>query len=128
MAIFSIIGLCIVASVVALFLKQYRPEFSLIFVAAAGSFIVLIIVVGASGLLDELREIFELSGIDNDIFKVVLKALGVCYITSFGADLCRDFGQTSLAGKIEFAGKVGVVFLTLPLVKQILNTALELIK
>ena len=128
MALFSIIGLCIVASVVALFLKQYKPEFALIFTAIAGCFIVLLIIVGATGLFDDIKAGFDVSGLDSDIFKLVLKALGICYLTSFGADLCRDFGQTSLAGKIELAGKVCIVVLTLSLVRQILDTALELIK
>ena len=67
-------------------------------------------------------------GFDNYIFKTVLKSLGICYITSFSADMCKDFGQTSLAGKIELAGKIAVVVISIPLINEILNSALELIE
>ena len=71
--------------------------------------------------------LFELSGIDSELLVTVIKAMGVCYITGFASDICRDFGQTSLAGKIELAGKITVVLINVPTIKIIINTAVELI-
>ena len=77
--------------------------------------------------VEELAGIFQKSNLDNSVFKAVLKALGLCYITNFASDTCRDFGQTSLASKVELAGKISIVILTLPLINSILSVALELI-
>ena len=127
MAFTAVIGICVLTATVTLFIRQYRPEYSLAVTAAAGCVIMLIILSGMTGLIGDLRELFEATGLNGTVFKIVLKSLGICYITSFAADLCKDFGQTSLAGKIELAGKATIVMLTMPLIKQILKSALELI-
>ena len=43
------------------------------------------------------------------------------------ADSCRDFGFASLGAKAELAGKCAVLALSLPLLSEVLSTALELV-
>lgn len=124
----KVILMCLVASVIILLIKKYSPENALTVALAAVSVILLFIIISASDLFSEIRELFDSFGIDPEIVKITLKALGICYLTGFAADVCRDFGQTSLASKVELAGKVTVVILTLPFVKQILRVATELME
>lgn len=118
--------MCFIASVVILLIKKYSPENALTVTLATVSVMLLLIVGCASDLFSEIRTLFDSFGLDPEIVKITLKALGICYITGFAADVCRDFGQTSLAAKVELAGKITVVVLTLPFVKQILQVATEL--
>lgn len=122
-----IIGISILTAVLVLFLKQYRLDYALVVSAAAGVVIFIIIISEVSGLIDEFNNLFSLTGLDDAVLKIVLKSLGICYLTVFASDLCKDFGQNSLSGKIELSGKVVILGLTFPLVKQILSSALELI-
>lgn len=124
----KVILMCLVASVIILLIKKYSPENALTVALAAVSVILLFIIISASDLFSEIRELFDSFGLDPEIVKITLKALGICYLTGFAADVCRDFGQTSLASKVELAGKVTVVILTLPFVKQILRVATELME
>lgn len=124
----KVILMCLVASAIILLIKKYSPENALTVALAAVSVILLFIIISASDLFSEIRELFDSFGIDPEIVKITLKALGICYLTGFAADVCRDFGQTSLASKVELAGKVTVVILTLPFVKQILRVATELME
>ncbi|MEE1277947.1 MAG: SpoIIIAC/SpoIIIAD family protein, partial [Acutalibacteraceae bacterium] len=64
---------------------------------------------------------------EDDYMKTALKALGICYITQFAADVCRDFGQTALASKAELAGKCAIFLLSLPLVTSIVEIAVNMI-
>ena len=124
----KVILMCLVASVIILLIKKYSPENALTVALAAVSVILLFIIISASDLFSEMRDLFDSFGLDPEIVKITLKALGICYLTGFAADVCRDFGQTSLASKVELAGKVTVVILTLPFVKQILRVATELME
>lgn len=124
----KVILMCLVTSVIILLIKKYSPENALTVALAAVSVILLFIIISASDLFSEIRELFDSFGLDPEIVKITLKALGICYLTGFAADVCRDFGQTSLASKVELAGKVTVVILTLPFVKQILRVATELME
>lgn len=123
----SIVGICVVTAVASLFIKKYQPEYSLVLTLLAGAAVLTALAVTLGSIIKELKDIFDSSKLDSQIFKVVVKALGICYITGFAADTCRDFGQTSLASKVELSGKITVAVLTLPLIKGILSTALELV-
>ena len=48
-------------------------------------------------------------------------------MAQFAADACRDAGESSLASKVELAGKVAVILMALPLFEAIANTAITLI-
>lgn len=124
----KVILMCLVASAIILLIKKYSPENALTVALAAASVILLFIIISASDLFFEMRDLFDSFGLDPEIVKITLKALGICYLTGFAGDVCRDFGQTSLASKVELAGKVTVVILTLPFVKQILRVATELME
>lgn len=125
--LFTVIGIAVVSAMLIIFIKQYRPEYSMLTAAIVGAVLTAAVIIEFSGLKDTLISLFELSGIDSELLVTVIKAMGVCYITGFASDICRDFGQTSLAGKIELAGKITVVLINVPTIKIIINTAVELI-
>ena len=124
----AIIGVCVISAVASLFIKKYQPEYSLVLTLLSCACVLAVLVLTLNGIIGELRDIFDSSKLDSEIFKVVIKSLGICYITNFAVDTCRDFGQTSLAAKVELAGKITIMVLTLPFIKGILSTALELLE
>ena len=54
-----------------------------------------------------------------------VKALGIAYISEFAADTCRDFGQSALAAKAEFAGKCAIFILCVPPAISVLEAAFK---
>ncbi len=127
MTVTAVGALCVLTAAAVLLIKRYTPEHAMLLSVAAGAVLLAVSVASAAGMLIEIKELFESAGLRPELFKTVLKALGICYITSFAADVCRDFGQASLAAKAELCGKLATVGLTLPLTKEILSVALELI-
>lgn len=124
----SVIAFALIAAILAVILKQYRPEYAMILTVAAGCGILLLIVSTVMPVLDQAGTLIERTGIDSTYFAVLVKALGLCYLTQFAADLCNDAGQTSLAGKIELAGKTAVVLLALPVITGLVELILTLIE
>ncbi len=120
----KVIGIVLVAAVSSVLLKSYRPEFA--FVTAVSACVVALIVVinGVWPFIKFLEDILDSGNIDTSYFAVVLKALAISYIASFAADTCRDFGQSALALKAELAGKCAIFALSVPLMKDVLETAL----
>jgi stage III sporulation protein AD len=123
----TIVGFALIAAILSLILAQYKPEFSLIIIFAAGAGVLLLIVLAIIPALDTVNNLVSRAGIDNNYFKILLKTLGICYIAKFAADLCRDAGKTSMAGNIELAGRVAVVLLALPLVENLIGIIVTLI-
>ena len=121
------IAFCVIAAALALILKQYRPEYAMIIVATASCTALLFIIMSVMPAIEEIRQMVLEAGGEALYFSVLFKSLGICYITKFASDLCRDSGQTSMASKIDFAGKAAILILSLPLIESLLDIAIELI-
>ncbi|HHW45894.1 MAG TPA: stage III sporulation protein AD [Clostridiales bacterium] len=128
MELSSIIAFALLSCVLGIILHQYKPEYSMLLVAAAGCILLFMLINTFLPAINEVGSIITKAGVKREYFAILLKALGICYITQFAGDLCRDSGQTSLAGKIDLAGKVAIVILALPIIKNIIEIVTEIIK
>lgn len=127
MTVYSVILAALAAAVLIVTVKQYKPELALSLGIAAGAVVLTAVVSFAMPLVSQLKSIAENSGIKNEYFILMLKSLGICYITQFAADICTDFGQSSLASKIELFGKVALAAVNLPLIISLINTVSNLV-
>ena len=59
--------------------------------------------------------------------KVMLKGLGAAFLTHICALTCRECGKPALADTVELAGKLEIFILCIPLIKNIIEAATELI-
>lgn len=121
-------GLIIVGLTALLILKQYKPEWA-VFLRLAVTVVALgLILTVAGGILSYLRELTEGTGAQaGDSWEILLKALGVAFLTETAASICRDSGETGLAGWVEMAGKLELLLLSFPLIRTVLDTAVSLL-
>jgi stage III sporulation protein AD len=73
-----------------------------------------------------LKSMFSTADINVTYISILLKAMGICFITEFACDCCIDAGQKALAGNISLAGKIIVLVTAIPLYQDVLNTVLSL--
>ena len=52
---------------------------------------------------------------------VILKSLGIGILAQTTADICRDSGETAIASKVEFAAKIIILLLAIPILKTLLE-------
>ena len=127
MNIFGIIAIGVIGAVLSVAVKTYRPEYGIMTGIATGVFIMLLITENIFGVLGDLKEIVEKTGIDIEYFTVILKVIGISYITQFGVELCRDAGENAIASKIDAAGKICVMVLTIPVISGFLNMIISML-
>lgn len=124
----AIAALALISAILAVILHQYKPEYAMLLSAAAGCGILLLLLSALAPAIEQLQTIMGRAGLSMAYFKILLKGLGVCYLSQFAGDLCRDAGQTSLAGKVELAGKISVVLLALPVAMDMMEWIFTLIE
>ena len=117
----SLAGLAVVVALLTVVVRQYKAEYGMAVGIAGGILLLLLVVAQMSGLFDALSEMIGRAGIQQEWLALLLKALGICYVTQFAADCCRDAGESALASKAELAGRVAVVVLALPVLTQLLE-------
>lgn len=121
MEILQIVGLGIVAAVIIVVLRNQKPEMAMQVSIVTGVVIFLLLVSKISSVLDLLEVYADRVGINAVYFTTVLKIVGIAYIAEFGAEVCRDAGESSIASKIELGGKVIIVVLAVPIVTSLLE-------
>lgn len=117
----KIMGVAFITSISALILKTSKPELSLA-VTVTGIIVILTFV---AELFQDTIAVFvsitQISGLENGLLKVLLKIVGVGYLTEFGAGILKDFGNHAIADKVTLAGKLTILLLSMPVVENLLR-------
>lgn len=127
MDVFAIIGIGMIAAVLAVVLRQYRPEFAILISLAAGIIILLRVADDIVPIIEQVQVIIAKTALPGEYVQILFKALGICFLTQIACDTCKDAGESAIAAKIEIAGKVAVLVVSLPLFSQVLNVVYSLI-
>jgi stage III sporulation protein AD len=127
MDMIALIGIGIIAAILAVMLRKTNPEMAIVISLAASILILFIIITKAVPIIDEIRTMIQSAGINIEFGSVLFKALGICFLTQFAADSCADAGEKAMGSKIELAGKISIVALSLPLFKEIMSFVTSLI-
>lgn len=125
--IMNIVGLALVVTVFAVLLREERPEMALLLVLGFGV-LVFIMVLGKMGAIISLfRDLAHKAEVDELYLVTLLKILGIAYIAEFGAQICRDAGEGTIASKIEMVGKILILLLALPIFTAVLEVVVRLL-
>lgn len=126
MDILQIVCVGIIAVVLSSTIKKQRPELALQIGIATGLLIFIVVIVKLSAVIDFLQTFSKKANIDSTYINILLKIVGIAYIAEFGAEVCKDAGESSIASKIELAGKVTIVILAVPIISSLLDLVIKL--
>lgn len=125
--IVSIAGICITASIMCKLFSDNGKEYALYIKLAAAAAVMSMIIIFVSPIAETVRNIYERAGADEEYLTVLFKALGICYITQFACDICKDSGENALASQAELAGKISLMLIALPLFESLADIVARLI-
>ena len=120
--IFAVTLICISVGAV---IKTVRGE--MVFaVRIAGTLLVFgMLTVSAETLLRDVSVAFDIGNF-SEYSELILKSLGIAVLTHLASSICRDCGETGLAGVVEFAGKAEILLLSLPMIERLLKYTAEI--
>lgn len=127
MEVIKIVGVSIFSVIMIIILKNYRPEMALVLSIITGIGIMLYAISKMSSVINVLNDLVSKSGVNTDFLLIIIKVIGIAYIVEFGKNVCIDAGQSSIATKLEMAGKVVIVVLTIPLISSLVNVLVGLV-
>lgn len=127
MNIVKIVFLCLLAVLLYALMRQLRPEFAPL-VALAGVGVILVQLIGVLlNVSSTVENLISIAGLEKENVEILIKALAVCVITQFAADVCYDNSFSSAAAAVELAGRVGAIALAMPMIKAAAEIAIGLI-
>lgn len=127
MEIMQIVGIGIITAILAVTIRQNKPEMAVALSIAVGIILFLMVLGKIGSVIDVLRELSNRANLSTVYLATILKIVAIAYIADFGSQICRDAGEGALAVKIEFAAKVLVLVLAVPIVAAVLQALLKLV-
>ena len=92
----------------------------------------ILILLYISGYLQEairfLSSMAERTGLGAGSIGILLKVMGIAYLTEFSAQLCKDAGYGAIAMKVELAGKLMILVTALPVFQSLADLILSLLQ
>ncbi len=125
--ILKIIGIGLISCFAIMILKPVRNDFAILIGVVGGVIILYFVASYFSTVFSAFSNIIEKTGLSKGIFSLVLKIVGIGYLTEFSASLCSDCGNSGLADKMLLGGKVVLLVMALPIVSDILEILVELL-
>jgi len=126
--ILKLVSLGILISTIIVIIKQIKPELA-ISVSVVGSIIMLLFILNSfSNIFNIFNQIIEKTGVNAELFSILLKIIGVGYLVEFSADICSDSGNLSIANHIILGGKILIFILSIPVIKNLLEIIIGLIQ
>ena len=120
----KIVGLCTAALAAIIVLKNVRSEYAF-FLKLAVLLLIGVPVVGlAAEAISQLQALSAQAGIDSDVLKLLVKALGICLTAQLAANLYQDSGESALASAVELLGRGAILLMALPLAAQLISWSL----
>ena len=116
-------GVAAVGLTALLILRAYKPEWAP-FLRMAVTVVALGLTVGlAATALEYVTDLAAAAGVmEGEGWTILLKGLGVAFLTEASASLCRDSGESGLATWVETAGRLELLLLSFPLIRTVMDT------
>ena len=121
MSILAVCGIAIVTAVLALLLRTQSPHSAMLLSVASGVMIILSLVKNLPTTLSGVSTVLSEGGVDTENVTILLKVMGICFVTEFTCDCVTEAGLLSLSTNISFAGKLLVLFTAMPLFNSIIS-------
>lgn len=121
MDILKIAVLGVSSVLLALMLKQAKPEYSFFLSMSACICIFIYLLSKMQAVMGYLGQLEALVNMDGVYLDTVLKMLGITYITQFASDLCKDAGYSAIASQIELFARVSILFLSFPVLMALVE-------
>lgn len=122
MEVVKIVMIGITGVLLALFLKESKPEYSVYLSLVIGICILGYAVGKLSYLFESIKKIQEFLPVDEKYVIVLLKMTGATYIGQFSSSICKDAGYAAIAGQIELSVKLYLMVLSLPVLLALVET------
>ncbi len=127
MDIFQVVGAGIIATILILVIKEHRPEIALQMTVLFGVLVFLLMIDKITGVVTILRQLAVKANISMTYMATIFKVIGIAYIAEFGSQICKDAGAGVIAQKIEFAAKILIMIIALPIMVAVLDSVINIL-
>ena len=127
MEIIRIIGIGLIALIIIILLKQYKPEFAIYISLLTGALILLLLTDQLTGIVNLIQSIAGKANINSKFLSLLIKITGIAFLSEFAVSICKDSGEGAIASKIELGSKIIIISMSIPIISSLLEIILQIL-
>lgn len=117
----TIMALCIIASVMCRMIGKYNREQAFMLSVAVCAVILSFIALRLTPVFEFINTLCASCGVSEKYLMILFKTAGICYITQFACDICKDCGESAVSTAAEISGRAALLTVSLPLLEDIVS-------
>lgn len=124
----QVVGIALIATIIAIFLRQTNsPVNAMLISVLVGIIIFVSLLKDIAYVMAALDQLAAKAQVNQLYLTTILKIIGIAYVAEFGAQVCRDAGESAIAARVEFAAKILILALAIPILVAVLETIIRLL-
>lgn len=127
MEIIKIIGIALIALIIIIMLKQYRPEYAIFISVLTGVLILFLVMDRLTGIINLIESIQSKFSINTQFIALLIKITGIAFLSEFAVSICKDSGEAAIASKIELGSKIIIISMSIPIISSLLEIILKIL-
>ena len=127
MEIIKIIGIALIALIIIIMLKQYRPEYAIFISILTGVLILFLVMDRLTGIVNLIESIQDKFSINTQFIALLIKITGIAFLSEFAVSVCKDSGEAAIASKIEIGSKIIIISMSIPIISGLLEIILKIL-
>lgn len=127
MDIVKVIGAGFISTIIIILIKEYRPEFTIYVSLICGTIIFALIVDKISSIINIINIITSKTKMNTEYINILLKITGIAILSEYAVSICKDTGETAIANKIDFASKIIIISLSIPIIAALLELIIKIL-
>lgn len=127
MEIIRIIGIGLIALIIIIMLKQYRPEYAIFISILTGVLILFLVMDRLTGIVNLIQSIQDKSSVNVQFITLLIKITGIAFLSEFAVSICKDSGEVAIASKIELGSKIIIISMSIPIISSLLEVILKIL-
>lgn len=127
MDIIKIIGIGFISLIITIILKEYRKEYAIYAVIICGAIILIYSLNTVTSIVNFLEQISKNRSFNTEFISCLLKITGISILTEYAVSICKDSGESSIASKIDFGGKIIIISMSIPVIGTTLESLIKIL-
>jgi len=127
MEVIKIIGIALIALIIIILLKQYKPEFAIYISLLTGVLILVLVMDELTGIIRLIQTIANKASINQQFLTILIKITGIAFLSEFAVSICKDSGEAAIASKIELGSKIVIISMSIPILSSLLEIILKVL-
>jgi stage III sporulation protein AD len=111
----------VLCAILAITVKKHSPEIALIISIAASILIFTMVLPLLTDLMGTMDYVSTLLDGRQQYISIAIRVIGVAYIAELAASVCHDAGESAIATKVELAGRIIILVMATPVLRDLIN-------